>query len=173
MLNSSEDINNGLTRKRKLSTEDNNYEVIDMDISGVSDSNLEESQTELDEVTPMIKKKYLRNKTPESKVIRDKGWQPVLEGCNPNIGHKGCKLWCSEAFTEERRREINDMYWTMTYEGRSTWMANMVDTITPVRPRKNNTKGEKERKVTRLFYLITNNREKICVYNKMFLVMLG
>ena len=82
MLNSSEDINNGLTRKRKLSMEDNNYEVIDMDISGVSDSNLEESQTELDEVTPMIKKKYLRCKTPGSKVIRDKGWHPVLDECN-------------------------------------------------------------------------------------------
>ena len=51
-------------------------------------------------------------------------------------------------------------------------MANMVDTITTVMPRKNNTKGEKERKVTRMFYLISNNREKICVYNKMFLVTL-
>ena len=46
MMNSSEDINNGLTRKRKLSAENNNYEVIDMDISGESNSILEESQTE-------------------------------------------------------------------------------------------------------------------------------
>ena len=39
-------------------------------------------------------------------------------------------------------------------------MAHMVGTITPVSPRKNITKGEKERKVTRMFYLISNNREK-------------
>ena len=39
---------------------------------------------------------------------------------------------------------------------------------TSARPRKNNTKGEKERKVTRMFYLISNNREKIRVCNKMF-----
>ena len=58
-----------------------------MDISGESDSNLEESQTELDEVTLVIKKKYLRCKTPESKVIHDKGWHPVLEGCNPKIAN--------------------------------------------------------------------------------------
>ena len=70
--------------------------------------------------------------------------------------------------TEERRKETHTFYWGHHLE-EQTWVAHIVGTITPVRPRKKTT-GEK---VTQVFYLEAEGREKVQVCQKMFLGTLG
>ena len=60
----------------------------------------------------------------------------------------------------------------MSYGERGAWVAQSIDTRSPVRPRKI-TAHLKERKVTRVFYLSTEERTKIRVCQKMFLATLG
>ena len=59
---------------------------------------------------------------------------------------------CSEPLPNGRRCEINDYFWNMTRDEQTTWIAHMVETTTPVRPRKK-TLRKKERNFTRIFYL--------------------
>ena len=97
---------------------------------------------------------------------------PVLSGCNPKVGKKGCKRRCTDVLSEEQRKEINESYWGTSYNERCAWIANMVDTIMPVRRRKiiNNLN---ERNVTRVYHLVIEGRQKVQTCSKIFLSTLG
>ena len=113
---------------------------------------------------PKKKRKYNRCNTLESR-------KDVLPPCVSKSGRKGCTKSCLQ-ITAERRKEINENFWSMSYDARSAWIAQSVETIKPLRPRSVSS-GLKERSVTRVFSLSTEGRVKIRVCQKMFLTTLG
>ena len=50
------------------------------------------------------------------------------------------------------RDKIHKHYWQLTKEMQMQWMAHMIETVPPLRPRKR-TSGKKERKCTRILFL--------------------
>ena len=76
---------------------------------------------------------------------------------------KGGAKNCSELLSNGRRCEIND---SMTRDEQTTWIPHMLETTTPVKPRKK-TLRKKEGNFTRIFHLeVGRNKIKLC--QKMF-----
>ena len=118
------------------------------------------------------KKRYY---TLQSRIQRGKAKHPMLVPCVPvelDGSKKGCTKKCSEKLTEERRQEIHEFYWNLSEDKKNIWMSNFVDNIDPVRPRKKKS-GNKEIKFTRVYYLQNSSKEKLQVYQKMLLSILG
>ena len=80
---------------------------------------------------------------------------------------KSCNKKCTESIDEDLRREIYDYYWSLNKDKKNIWISFMVETVAPVRSRKN-TQGKKERKCTRVYYLENRNKERIKVCQKYF-----
>ena len=104
----SDERTNGEPTQKKIQFENinesyDNYDVVGMEVES------DRSATP-GEDPPSKKKVYARCKTTESKAARDIERHPVLPGCKPKVGKKGCKSRCSEVLTEEWRIEINKIY---------------------------------------------------------------
>lgn len=65
------------------------------------------------------------------------------------------------------RNEIHDYHWSLNKDKQNIWISLMVETVAPVRPRKN-TQLKKERKFTRVYYLENKNKERVQVCEKFF-----
>ena len=142
------EIVNTSGNKRKVEEVDN--QVIEV-ISDLVDR-AEESFTQ----KPNKKKLYKRYRTEERRKQRGIESHPLLRGCSST-----CSKQCSKDFTEEVRARINKYYWNMSLkEMQMQWMSQMIETCIPSRPRKY-TSGKKERKVTRIFFLEKEGRQKI------------
>ena len=85
---------------------------------------------------------------------------------------KGYFRKCQDNFSQKRRIEIHEHYWGLSKELQNQWISHMVNTVTPAWPRKK-ILGRKERKVTRIFHLEKERREKVQVCEKTFLSTLG
>ena len=81
------------------------------------------------------------------------------------VQKKGCGKKCNESLTNERRQEIHDYYWSLNKDKQNIWISHMVETITPIQPRKKTT-GERERRYTRVFHMENDTGEKITVCQK-------
>ena len=115
----------------------------------------------------MLKKKYKRYQTSESRRQRDVEKYPLLPGC-PST----CSKKCSENLSEDVRGKIHKHYWELTKEMQMQWMSHMIEIAPPSRPRKR-TSGKKEKKCTRTFFLEKEERKKVQVCQVMFLRILG
>ena len=87
---------------------------------------------------------------------RDKKKHPMLSPCK-----------CSE-----RRQETHGYDWSLNKDKQNIWISNMVETVTPILPRKK-TIGKRERRYTKVFHIENDTGEKITVCQKMFLSTLG
>ena len=133
----------------------------------------------LNKVEQNIDKKYdkpikKRRVSLQEKLELHKKKHPMLKPCVPvsSGSKKGCNKKCTESIDEDLRREIYDYYWSLNKDKQNIWISLMVETVAPVRPRKN-TQGKKERKCARVYYLENRNKERIKVCQKMFLATLG
>ena len=95
----------------------------------------------------------------QEKLELHKKKHPMLKPCVPvsSGSKKGCNKKCRESIDEDLRREIYDYYWSLNKDKQNIWISLMVETVAPVRPRKNS-QGKKERKCTRVYYLENRNK---------------
>ena len=94
----------------------------------------------------------------EDRLRREKEKQSILHGCSSvDESKKGCVRKCQNNFSQKRRIEIHEHYWSLSKELQNQWISQMIDTVTPARPRKK-TLGRKERKPTQIVYLEKEGR---------------
>ena len=60
---------------------------------------------------------------------------------------------CTETISNKRRNQIHKYYWSLTKDNQNIRISHMVQTITPVRPRKRPPE-KKERRFTRIYSLV-------------------
>ena len=99
---------------------------------------------------------------------------PILNVYSPisSNSRKGCTKNCTETISNKRRSKIHEYYWSLTKDNQNIWISHMVETITPVRPRKKSTR-KKERRFTRTYHLENDKGQKVRVCQKMFLSTIG
>ena len=69
---------------------------------------------------------------------------------------------CTKTISNKRRNQIYEYYWSLSKDNQNIWISHMVETITPVRPRKK-TIGKKERRFTRICHLENGKGQKVRV----------
>ena len=93
-----------------------------------------------------MKKKLL---TEVERMKRGRDNHQILNGCSPQK--------TVPKLLETRRNQIYKYYWSLTKDNQNIWISHMVETITPVRPRKKTT-GKK--RFTRIYHLENDKRSK-------------
>ena len=99
---------------------------------------------------------------------------PILNGSSPlsSNSRKGCTKNCTETISNKRQNQIHEYYWSLTKDNQNIWISLMVETITPVRPKKMTT-GKKERRFTRIYHLENDKGQKVKVCQKTLLSTIG
>ena len=120
------------------------------------------------------KKKKKKLLTEVKRLKRGRDNHPILNGCSPiaSNSRKGCTKNCTETIANKRPTQIHKYYWSLTKGNQNIWISHMVETITPVRSRKNTT-GKKERRFTRIYHLENDKGQKVRVCWKMFFSTIG
>ena len=117
----------------------------------------------------MEKKKKLLTQVERLKRGRDN--HPILNGCSPSaqIKERVTQKTVPKLF-ETRRNQIHKYYWSLTKENQNIWFSHMVETITPVRPRKKTT-GKKDLLESIIWRMTKDQKVRVC--QKMFLSTIG
>ena len=120
------------------------------------------------------KKKKKKLLTEVKRLKRGRDNHSILNGCSPfsSNSRKGCTKNCAETISNKRRNQIHEYYWSLTKDNQNIWISPMVETITPVRPRKKTT-GKKEKRFTRIYHLENDKGQKAQICQKMFLSTIG
>ena len=113
------------------------------------------------------KKKTNKLLTKVERLKRGRDNHPILNGCNPISSHyrKGCTENCTETISNKRRNQIHEYNWSLTKDSQKIWISHMVEIITPISPRKKNTRN-KERIFTSIYHLEYDKGEKVRVCQK-------
>ena len=83
----------------------------------------------------------------------DKKKHPMFGRCKPltSVQKKGCSKKYNESFTNKRKKEIHNYYWSLNKDKQNIWISHMVQTITSIRPkRKQQRKGREGKQEWRI-----------------------
>jgi len=169
-------------KKRKYTEVTENEADMDMNIfNDIVENNFEKlSESEIvedllndllhkvSEQSSLKKPKKKRRLSLQERKERSKNNHPIFSPCKPvtSGSKKGCSKKCSESFSTKRRQEIHDYYWSLNKDKQNIWISHMVETITPIRPRKKTTVplGLQQIKLYKLFCLNLKVHEQPAMY---------
>jgi len=80
-----------------------------------------------------------RARTTADKITNARAKHPIRHGCDDR-----CRRKCSSKFTDERRSQIHNVYWQMTYNEKRIWQSRLIKQKEVMRHRRRNSAVENE-----------------------------
>ncbi|KAJ8262374.1 hypothetical protein GJAV_G00165690 [Gymnothorax javanicus] len=126
-----------------------------------------DAQDEQETNSPPTRIAKKRRRTEEEKRCYNQEKYPLLGPCSDK-----CRRKCAERVSEEERKNINETFWTLSFEGRRGWFGNNI-AIVPVKRRKVQAGDMKQRDRSLVYSLPMQNGLSQTVCKIMFLHTLG